>query len=119
MATPIAEVPRAPDAVLGVISVRGQIVTLLDLPKTLDLQAEQVIPYGRVILIDNGSELIGVAVDSVLQVYRMEPAQIEYASAMSAELSDYVVGVGRIPSIDEGAEGDMIILIDPVSLLGG
>jgi purine-binding chemotaxis protein CheW len=116
---PIAEVPRAPEAVLGVISVRGRIVTLLDLPKALKLQAEQVTPYGRVILVDNGEELIGVAVDSVLQVCRMEPKQIEYASTMSAELSDYVVGVGRIPSATEGAEGDMIILIDPVSLLGG
>jgi purine-binding chemotaxis protein CheW len=119
VAPPIAEVPRAPDAVLGVISVRGQIVTLLDLPKTLNLQAEQVVPYGRVILIDNESELIGVAVDSVIQVYRMEPAQIEYASSMSAELSDYVVGVGRITSSDKDAEDEMIILIDPVSLLGG
>jgi purine-binding chemotaxis protein CheW len=119
VAPPIAEVPRAPDAVLGVISVRGQIVTLLDLPKTLNLQAEQVVPYGRVILIDHESELIGVAVDSVIQVYRMEPAQIEYASSMSAELSDYVVGVGRITSSDEDAEDEMIILIDPVSLLGG
>ena len=119
VAPPIAEVPRAPESVLGVISVRGQIVTLLDLPKTLKLQAAEVVPYGRVILIDNGEELIGVAVDSVIQVYRMEPGQIEYASGMSAELSDYVVGVGRLPTTDEGAEGDMIILIDPVSLLGG
>lgn len=119
VAPPIAEVPRAPEAVLGVISVRGRIVTLLDLPRALRLQAEHVIPYGRVILVDNGEELIGVAVDSVLQVYRMEPRQIEYASTMSAELSDYVVGVGRIPSATEAAEGDMIILIDPVSLLGG
>ena len=119
VAPPIAEVPRAPSAVLGVISVRGQIVTLLDLPKTLNLKAEQVIPYGRVILIDNGEELIGVAVDSVIQVYRMEPEQIEYASGMSAELSEYVVGVGRIPTMDEDVEDDMIILIDPVSLLGG
>jgi purine-binding chemotaxis protein CheW len=119
VAPPIAEVPRAPDAVLGVISVRGQIVTLLDLPKTLNLHAEQAVSYGRVILIDNEDELIGVAVDSVIQVYRMVPQQIEYASSMSAELSDYVVGVGRIPSTDESSEGDMIILIDPVSLLGG
>ena len=119
VAPPIAEVPRAPDAVLGVISVRGQIVTLLDLPKTLNLHAEQAVSYGRVILIDNEDELIGVAVDSVIQVYRMVPEQIEYASSMSAELSDYVVGVGRIPSTDESSEGDMIILIDPVSLLGG
>lgn len=116
---PIAVVPRAPDAVLGVISVRGQIVTLLDLPKMLNLELEQVNPYGRVLLIDNGDELIGVAVDSVIQVYRMEPNHIEYASAMSAELSDYVVGIGRIPARDQDAEPEMLILIDPVSLLGG
>jgi purine-binding chemotaxis protein CheW len=115
---PIAVVPRAPDAVLGVISVRGQIITLLDLPKMLDLELEQVNPHGRVLLIDNGGELIGVAVDSVIQVYRMEPNHIEYASSMSAELSDYVVGIGRIPGQDESSEPEMLILIDPVSLLG-
>ena len=73
---PIAEVPRAPESVLGVISVRGQIITLLDLPKMLDLELEQTTPYGRVLLIDNGDELIGVAVDSVIQVYRMEHGKI-------------------------------------------
>ena len=115
---PIAEVPRAPEAVLGVISVRGQIVTLVDLPRLLDLEAEQGEGDGRVLLVDNGEELIGVAVDQVIQVYRMEQEQIEYASAMGAELSDYVVGIGRVSSESEG-DGDMLILIDPVSLLGG
>lgn len=114
---PIAEVPRAPDPVLGVISVRGQIITLLDLPRLLDLEAEAVEAYGRVLIIDNGEELIGVAVDRVIQVYRMEPEQIEYASAMGAELSDYVVGIGRVSSEVAGDE-DMLILIDPVSLFG-
>lgn len=114
---PIAEVPRAPDPVLGVISVRGQIITLLDLPRLLDLEAEAVEAYGRVLIIDNGEELIGVAVDRVIQVYRMEPDQIEYASAMGAELSDYVVGIGRVSSEVAGDE-DMLILIDPVSLFG-
>lgn len=114
---PIAEVPRAPDPVLGVISVRGQIITLLDLPRLLDLEAEAVEAYGRVLIIDNGEELIGVAVDRVIQVYRMEPEQIEYASAMGAELSDYVVGIGRVSSEAAGDE-DMLILIDPVSLFG-
>lgn len=116
---PIAEVPRASESVLGVISVRGQIITLLDLPKMLDLELEQTAPYGRVLLIDNGDELIGVAVDSVIQVYRMEPGQIEYASAMSAELSDYVVGIGRIAAQSGVTDEEMLILIDPVALLGG
>ena len=114
---PIAEVPRAPESVLGVISVRGQIVTLLDLPRVLKLETEQVEAHGRVLLLDNGEELIGVAVDSVIQVYRMEQEHIEYASAMGAELSEYVVGVGRVASSD--GEERMLILIDPVALLGG
>ena len=115
---PIAEVPRAPAPVLGVISVRGQIITLLDLPKLLNLASEQAQIYGRVLLVDNGEELVGVAVNRVIQVYRMEAAHIEYASAMSAELSEYVIGIGRV---GHGSNGDerMLILIDPVSLLGG
>jgi purine-binding chemotaxis protein CheW len=115
---PVAEVPRAPAPVLGVISVRGQIITLLDLPQILNLEVSQVEPYGRVLLVDNGDELIGVAVNRVIQVYRMDPDHIEYASAMGAELSEYVVGVGRVPSASNGEES-MLILIDPVSLLGG
>jgi len=115
---PIAEVPRAPESVIGVISVRGQIITLLDLPKVLNLDVEQVQTYGRVLLVDNGEELIGVAVDRVIQVYRMEPEHIEYASAMSADLSEYVVGVGRVAAGPKGGER-MLILIDPVSLFGG
>jgi purine-binding chemotaxis protein CheW len=115
---PLTEVPRAPEHFLGVISVRGQIITLIDLPKMLRLEVEQTAPYGRVLLIDNGDELIGVAVDRVVQVYRMEPSQIEYASAMGTELSDYVVGVGRVPSESSIGAEDMLILIDPVSLFG-
>jgi purine-binding chemotaxis protein CheW len=115
---PVAEVPRAPAPVLGVISVRGQIITLLDLPKILNLEVSQPEPYERVLLVDNGEELIGVAVNQVIQVYRMDPDHIEYASAMGAELSEYVVGVGRVPSASNGEEA-MLILIDPVSLLGG
>lgn len=114
---PIAEVPRAPSAVLGVISVRGQIITVVDLPSALNLESGRSREEGRILLVDNGDELIGVAVDRVIQVYRMGPTQIEYASAMSAELSDYVVGVGRVSS--DGDSDDVLILIDPMSVLGG
>ena len=115
---PLTEVPRAPQHVLGVITVRGQIITVIDLPKMLHLEAEQNDPFERILLIDNGEELIGIAVNRVIQVYRMEPDQIEYASAMSAEFSEYVVGVGRVPSDSSTEAEDMFILIDPVSLLG-
>jgi len=116
---PLTEVPRAPDNVLGVISVRGRIITLIDLPKMLSLEVQQKAPYGRVVLIDIGDELIGVAVDRVIQVYRLQPSQIEYASTMGADLSEYVVGIARLASDSTANAEDILILIDPVSLLGG
>jgi chemotaxis signal transduction protein len=67
---PLTEVPRAPEHFLGVISVRGQIITLIDLPKMLNLEVEQTEPYGRVLLVDNGEELIGVAVGGAVRVRR-------------------------------------------------
>ena len=37
---------------------------------------------------------------------------------MSAVLAEYVIGVGRVPSESSPDGEDMLILIDPVSLLG-
>ncbi|MGB5697601.1 MAG: chemotaxis protein CheW [Polyangiales bacterium] len=118
MPPPLTKVPRSAEHFQGVISVRGQIITLIDLPKMLRLEVGQPRPCGRVLLVDNGEELVGVAVDSVIQVYRLEPSQIEFASAMGAELSDYVVGVGRVSSASSPDAEELLILIDPVSLFG-
>lgn len=118
MPPPLTEVPRADEHFLGVISVRGDIITVVDLPGLLRLETAQPEPYARVLLVDNGRELIGVAVNRVIQVYRLESDQLEYASAMGAELSEYVVGVGRVPDVSAEAVHEMLILIDPVALLG-
>ena len=57
---PMTEVPRAADHFLGVISVRGEIITVIDLPKLLKLEVSHDGTYGRVLLVDNGQELIAV-----------------------------------------------------------
>jgi len=58
-------------------------------------------------------------VDRVVQVSQLQPDQIEYASSMSADLSEYVVGVARVPAASSGSGDQMLILIDPGALLGG
>lgn len=114
---PITDVPRSADHVLGVITVRGQIITVLDLPKLLNLDVHKDEANRRVLLVDNGEELLGVAVNRVIHVYRLEQDQIEYASSMSAELSDYVVGVGRVVVDPATHTEEMLVLIDPMTLL--
>jgi purine-binding chemotaxis protein CheW len=119
MPPPLTEVPRSAEHFLGVIAVRGEIITLVDLPTLLKLEVLDRQPLGRVILVDVGDELIGVAVDRVVQVSQLQPDQIEYASSMSADLSEYVVGVARVPAESSGSGDQMLILIDPGALLGG
>lgn len=119
MPPPLTEVPRAAEHFLGVIAVRGQVITLVNLPKLLNLDVPQEQPPRRVLLVETEEELIGVAVDQVVQVSSLRPDQIEYTSSMSAELSEYVVGVARIASESSNDVDEMVILIDPGALLGG
>src|SRR6476659_4818315 len=66
---PLTPVPRAPNAVLGIISVRGQLVTVYDLRRKLRVAAERATRKTRILLVDAESETLGLYVDEVLQVY--------------------------------------------------
>ena len=65
---PATRLPGAPAAVLGLITVRGQSVTVIDLATALGLRAAPA--PGAVMLVEHGPKLVGAAVDEVLEVQR-------------------------------------------------
>src|SRR5262245_2513144 len=86
---PMIPIPRAPDAIMGIISDRGQIITVIDLRKRLRLRASPSTGRSRILLVDaTEGELLGLYVDEVLQVYRLAESEIELAaSALGAEVA--------------------------------
>ncbi|HKQ69266.1 MAG TPA: chemotaxis protein CheW [Polyangiaceae bacterium] len=110
---PVTEVPRAQREVIGVVSVRGQLVTVVDLRQRLHLSATDLTRRGRILLVNGAEdEIIGLYVDEVLQVYRLAEAEIEVATnVLGGKLADYVVGIGR-------PETALLILIDLRPILG-
>jgi purine-binding chemotaxis protein CheW len=137
---PVAEVPRAPADVLGIISVRGQVTTLLDLRKKLDIEGAPIGPRTRVLLVDQGDEALGLLCDRVLQVYRLSEDEVELASVLGSDASSYVMGLGRpgqrktqakanerslarnaartpARAADKTSTQDLLILLDPIALL--
>lgn len=109
---PITEVPRAPADVIGIVSVRGQLVTLFDLRRKLGLPLLAPTPRTRILLTEGAEgEVVGVYVDEVLQVYRLAAGEIEQAEALGGQLADHVVGIGR-------PAGALLTLIDLRPLLG-
>jgi purine-binding chemotaxis protein CheW len=124
----ITEVPRAPHEVLGIVSVRGQVTTLLDLRRKLKVAEAAISLRTRVLLVDQGDEILGLLCDRVLQVHRLSEEEVEMASVLGREASSYVMGIGRpgqrkggaAPSgKTEAAAGDdqILILLDPIVLL--
>lgn len=94
---PLTEVPRAPHAVLGIISVRGQLVTVVDLRRRLRLEETAPTRRSRVLLAESDArETIGLLVDEVLQVYRFAEDEIELAApALGGEVADFIAGIAR------------------------
>jgi len=121
---PITEVPRAAAEVVGIISVRGRITTIIDLHRRLRIDSTPVDKRTRILLVDNGDEVIGCIVDQVVQVYRLSADEMEMAVVVGADVADYVMGIGR-PQSNRGKaarsaggdEGDILVLLDPVALL--
>jgi purine-binding chemotaxis protein CheW len=128
----ITEVPRAPHEVLGIVSVRGQVTTLLDLRRKLKVAESAISTRTRVLLVDQGDEILGLLCDRVLQVHRLSEEEVEMASVLGREASSYVMGIGRPGQRKaanqqqnphggktEAAAGDdqILILLDPIVLL--
>jgi purine-binding chemotaxis protein CheW len=91
----ITRVPRASYHTLGIVSVRGRVTTVLDLRRRLHVAEAPMDKNTRVLLVDAGEEVLGLLVDSVLQVYRLYDDEVELASAVGGDLNEYVMGIGR------------------------
>jgi purine-binding chemotaxis protein CheW len=128
---PLTPVPRAPHATLGIVSVRGQLVTVIDLRRRLRLDEAPLTRKARILLVNADSgEVIGVYVDEVLQVYRLSDAEIEPAtSALGSEVAGYIAGIARPDTVlarMRGADGQplpgpdpsVVILLDLRAVLG-
>lgn len=125
---PVTPVPRAPTDIIGIISVRGTVTTLVDLRRRLRVAEAPLGPRARVLLVDQGEETLGVLVDEVLQVIRLEEGQLELASVLGGDAAAYVLGVGRpAAALRRGGEvratsedrgrPEVVVLLDPVALL--
>jgi purine-binding chemotaxis protein CheW len=107
----ITPVPRATDAVLGIISLRGTIVPVLDLSRVLKLGARPISRTTRVLVLRGGGDPVGLMVDRVTSVVRLERESIEAVPrTMQTEVGDMLSGVGRV-------DDRLLIVLDLASIL--
>ena len=109
--TEIAPVPGAPDYVLGIINLRGNVVTVMDTRRRFGLPETEADDATRIVIIEAEEQVVGILVDSVAEVVYLKQSEIETAPNVgNEESSRYIQGVANR---DDG----LLIMVDLNKLL--
>ncbi len=107
----IAPVPGAPHYVLGIINLRGNVVTVIDTRIRLGLSTAEVTDSTRIVIIETARHVVGILVDCVAEVVDVNSNEVESAPNVgSDESSNYIQGV-------VSQEEELLILVDLNKLL--
>jgi purine-binding chemotaxis protein CheW len=102
----VTYVPRVPDYVKGIISLRGTVVPIFEMTRRLGLKARDAGKKSRIVVISLGANLVGFWADSVTEVIKLRESGIEPPPPTLPEgPAQYIRGVGHF-------KGRMIIILD-------
>lgn len=113
----ITEVPRIPSFLLGVISVRGAVIPVMDLRERVGLGRSASGRATRIVIVQHDGLRFGLKVEGVSGFESFRPSAIEPAPAIFGAVRGgaerYVTGLGR--SVDAPAR--IVMFLDIESLL--
>lgn len=101
-------VPKAPRDIMGVISLRGVVIPVMNLRERLGMPMKN--SGERIIIVADGTGLLGLLVDTVRNVVRVAEKSIEPPPSINTIDGELIRGVGR-------HKGGMFILIDMKKML--
>ena len=105
------DIPRVPEFILGLISLRGVVVPVFDLRRRFKLGEARLNAASRIVVCREGEVTAGLLVDSINQVIKLAADRIEPPPAVLSGVDRNLVdGVGRF-------QGRMIILLNLASVL--
>jgi purine-binding chemotaxis protein CheW len=93
----VTRIPNSGELVVGIVSLRGTIVTVVDARRRLGHQPQPEVSADgdeRLIVVESEGETAGFVVDKVSRVVKLDPSAIQSHPVVSSdEQSEYVAGV--------------------------
>ena len=104
-------IANAPEFIKGVVNLRGVIVPIVDMRLKFRLASATYDAFTVVIILNIGSRVVGMVVDSVSDVITLAPEQLrpvpEFSSAIA---TDHLLAIGAV-------DDRMLILVDIEKLM--
>ncbi|MBL4681159.1 MAG: chemotaxis protein CheW [Pseudomonadales bacterium] len=111
--TDVASVPGAPTYVLGIINLRGNVVTVMDTRQRFSLDHGEITDSTRIVIVETGEHTVGILVDSVAEVVYLKQSEVENPpSTGHDESARFIQGVCN-------KNDELLILVDLEKLLTG
>lgn len=108
----ITAVPQTPSHFLGIMNLRGQVISVIDLRIKLSIKPTQAAETA-IIICDIKPNSMGVVVDSINSVLNPKPEEIaEKPQIHSSKATDYITNVFR-------HDNRLVLLIDIAKTLTG
>jgi purine-binding chemotaxis protein CheW len=107
----ITRLPQAPEFIEGVTNLRGKILPVIDLRKRLGLNLTDVTKDSRIIVVGLSGTTVGMVVDSVEEVLRINQEIVEPPPSITVSInSKFIQGIAK-------SGDDLVILLDLYKVL--
>lgn len=104
-------IPNGPNYVKGVINLRGEVITLIDLRLKLNMEPKEINNSSRIIIVSEEDIVAGLIVDSSSEVMEISSEDIDNPPISSEnEYLSYIEGIGKIKE-------RLVILLDLIKVL--
>ena len=102
----VTPVPHSPEAVKGVMNLRGKIIPVVNLRVKFGMDDRNITKESCIIVIDTAAGLVSMVVDSVKEVIQLHQNQIDQAANLATSGKQSLVrGVGKL-------ENQVVLLVD-------
>ena len=90
--------PNAPEYIEGVMNLRGDVIAVMDMGKRYGIGIRQRNEKSRIVITEIGESLIGLIVDSVKEVIKVDIENIEHPpkNATSEIKAELVEGIAKV-----------------------
>ena len=107
----IAPVPGAPDYVMGIINIRGTVISVINTRRRFGLHDREPDDNTRIVILEIGKRGLWIVVDSVAEVVYLRGSEIETAPQVNKdETARFITGVCH-------REDQLLILVELDKLL--
>lgn len=92
----LTPLPCTPAFVLGIVNLRGEILSVIDLKKFFELPEQGLTDLNKVIVLQSGNMLFGVLADAILGVRSIARTKIQSSlPTLTGIRADYLTGVTK------------------------